>query len=227
MTLYLSKLRISRHPQVSALNALLDPQETASRMDAHHRLLWSVFAGDPAQRRDFLWREDAKGTFLVLSARPPQESPFFEPSQTRPFVPELTSGDRLAFSLRANATRTEKTGVASANGHEKKRHVDLVMDRLPPRGQRAEARMDKAQQVAQEWMAKQGARNGFCLDEVSTHDYSVVAFASSERGKPRFGVLEMTGVLTVTEPTLLLERIASGFGRAKAFGCGLMLIRRA
>jgi hypothetical protein len=34
------------------------------------------------------------------------------------------------------------------------------------------------------------------------------------------------GVVRVEEPALFLERIAQGFGRAKSFGHGLMLIRR-
>ena len=35
------------------------------------------------------------------------------------------------------------------------------------------------------------------------------------------------GLLTVFEPTRFLECILRGFGAAKAYGCGLMLIRQA
>jgi CRISPR system Cascade subunit CasE len=34
-------------------------------------------------------------------------------------------------------------------------------------------------------------------------------------------------VLEVVSPDVFLEALARGFGKAKAFGCGLMLIRRA
>ncbi|WP_308340124.1 type I-E CRISPR-associated protein Cas6/Cse3/CasE [Thiolapillus sp.] len=37
----------------------------------------------------------------------------------------------------------------------------------------------------------------------------------------------MQGSLTVTEPDAYLATLKQGLGRAKAFGCGLMLIRRA
>lgn len=47
------------------------------------------------------------------------------------------------------------------------------------------------------------------------------------RGQPQFGILDLRGSLTVTEPATFLAALARGFGRAKAFGCGLMLIRRA
>ena len=42
-----------------------------------------------------------------------------------------------------------------------------------------------------------------------------------------FSVLDLEGELEVTDPALFLRSLAAGFGRAKAFGCGLMLIRRA
>jgi CRISPR system Cascade subunit CasE len=41
-----------------------------------------------------------------------------------------------------------------------------------------------------------------------------------------FGVLDISGVLEVHDPDRFLLRLAQGFGRARAFGCGLMLIRR-
>jgi CRISPR system Cascade subunit CasE len=42
----------------------------------------------------------------------------------------------------------------------------------------------------------------------------------------RVGVLDFEGMLVVEAPELFLASVAQGFGRAKAFGCGLMLIRR-
>ncbi len=41
------------------------------------------------------------------------------------------------------------------------------------------------------------------------------------------GVLDYEGVLTVEDPVLFLSALTVGFGRARAFGCGLMLVRRA
>ena len=71
---YLSRLRIARNPQVAALAQLLNPEHAGRRMDAHHRLLWSAFSGDADAPRDFLWRDEGRGNFLVLSARPPVAS---------------------------------------------------------------------------------------------------------------------------------------------------------
>lgn len=221
MSLYLSRLKLARDPALSALNALLDPTDGGARHDAHHRLIWSAFAGDPTAKRDFLWRAEGQGRFLVLSERPPSPGPLFDPPEVKPFAPDLAPGDRLAFVLRANATRTRK-GVG---------RVDVVMDALHAvaQGDRAAQRMALAQQAAQDWMAGQGARHGFTLNAVAVDDYSVVALpghVGKRRGQPQYGILEMTGLLTVTDPAALIAQIAAGFGRAKAFGCGLMLIRR-
>ena len=69
--LYLSRLSIARNPSVDALRDLIDPEHRGRAMDAQHRLLWSAFAGDPDERRDYLWRAEGKGRFYVLSKRPP------------------------------------------------------------------------------------------------------------------------------------------------------------
>lgn len=221
--MYLSRLTLKRSPDVAALGQLLDPRHEGRRMDAHHRLVWSAFAGDPAATRDFLWRDMGGGVFLVLSPRPPQASALFEEPQVQPFAPDLAAGDRLAFVLRANATRT----VTEADG--KKRHRDVVMAALHglPKGARATARLDLAQEAGRGWLEGQGARAGFGLRAAGVTAYDVVEPPGQGTRRPRFGVLELEGVIDVTDPAAFLARLAQGFGRAKAFGCGLMLIRRA
>lgn len=42
-----------------------------------------------------------------------------------------------------------------------------------------------------------------------------------------WSTLDFDGTLTVADPAPLLAAIVRGFGAAKAYGCGLMLIRRA
>ena len=42
-----------------------------------------------------------------------------------------------------------------------------------------------------------------------------------------YSTLDFEGVLTVSDPDTLLPAIAQGFAAAKAYGSGLMLIRRA
>ena len=123
-------------------------------MDAQHRLIWGAFAGDPQATRDFLWRDMGQGGFLALSPRPPADAALFEPPEVSEYAPDLRAGDRLAFVLRANATRT----VTDPDG--RKRHRDVVMEALHPlpKGARAEARLDLAQTAGAAWLAGQGTR---------------------------------------------------------------------
>ncbi|WP_239520949.1 type I-E CRISPR-associated protein Cas6/Cse3/CasE [Pseudooceanicola aestuarii] len=224
--MYLSRLVLSRDPGVSALNALLDPAEHGHKLDAHHRLIWSAFAGASRTTRDFLWREEEPGVFLVQSHVPPQDSPFLEAVEVRDHAPNLRAGDRLAFLLRANATRD----LRGANRSRKR--VDVVMNLLHdvPTEQRNERRMDKAAQAAEDWLTGQGTRAGFLCDRVQVQDYSAITLPGHRgrrKGAPRFGILDLTGVITLSEPDVFLVKLAQGFGRAKSFGCGLMLVRRA
>jgi CRISPR system Cascade subunit CasE len=230
--MFLSRLTLKRSPDVAALAQVLTPEGTGARLDAHHRLLWSAFAGDGGRTRDFLWRDMGRGVFLVLSPRPPRDSALFEEPEVTPFAPDLAAGDRLAFVLRANATRT----VSAAGG--KKRHHDVVMDALHavPAGERALVRLECAEQAGRSWLAGQGTRAGFIVHDAAVTAYDVAEAPPVRRtGRPRFGILHLEGLIEVTDPVAFLARFrwppgaaaTGGFGRAKAFGCGLMLIRRA
>lgn len=241
MTLYFSHLRLARTPSTRALAPLLEPSGRAERRAAQHNLLWSVFSDGPGRRRDFLWREEASGSFFTLSARPPQQIDLFELHRVRAFAPQVSPGDQLEFQLRCNATRTEKTGATSAGGKERKRHIDLVMHalhQLPSRinaagmGERTRAteRMRFAHEIGYAWMQRQGEKAGFRVLTTDVADYGanvLPGHRGPRKGQPQFGVLDLTGRIEITDEAAFLARLPLGFGRAKAFGCGLMLIRRA
>ena len=122
--------------------------------------------------------------------------------------------------------------------------------------ERQKRRYGLARQAAFDWLTRQGAVHGFALDPPASDDddtgepqsgfildhYGTVSLPhhrGPRKGEPRFGLFDMRGTLTVTDPQAFLAKLAfkldapqqdpqrSGFGRAKAYGCGLMLIRRA
>lgn len=253
MSLYLSRLRLSRSPSAAALSSLLNPRDEGPRLDVYHKLLWSVFTDGPDRTRDFLWRDEGEGRFVSLSARPPMASALFDHPEVKDFAPVLSPGDRLAFALRANATRTRKlakavqeagtdwNGATDAikKGKESVR-VDVVMDALlatkgqtslpdEQRSERPFKRSELMQTAGTNWLAGQGAKAGFRLIQCDVGDYSAVAlpgYRGRRQGQPQFGILDMSGVLEITDPAAFLPQLVKGFGRAKAFGCGLMLIRR-
>ena len=236
MTLYLTRAVLDREARAAALAPLLDPPDPDRALDAHHRLIWTLFPGRNAVR-DFLWRADGRGRFFILSRREPVQSELFRPLETTDFSPRLAPGDRLGFILRANATKDRRVPTTEC-GRRPHRRVDLVMDALHKTAgqsalgssrvsERPGLRMKLADQVAADWLAAKGARGGFVLGRIRVEDYSVRQFSRSAKSPVTFGLLDLSGILSVKEPDTFLATLGAGLGRARAFGCGLMLIRRA
>ena len=73
------------------------------------------------------------------------------------------------------------------------------------------------QTAGRAWLARQGAAHGFePAGEVAVDGYDRVVMPR-ETGKPAmFGVLDISGVLTVEDPARFLAAQAAGFGRARA-----------
>lgn len=229
-TLFLSRARLRRDASVAALARLLLPEAKGERVAAGHRLVWSLFAGDPAQKRDFLWREEGEGRFMLLSpGRPLDPHPLME-VESQPYAPQLAVGDRLHFVLRANPVISRST----APGQRGKRH-DVVMDALHamPGGARVEARFAALQSAGGAWLTRQGQAHGFALVAPPGVDgYERLRLPRPSQGPDKaapaiFGVMDFSGTLRVTDPVAFLAAQAKGFGHARGFGFGLMLIRRA
>lgn len=231
MTLYFSRLTLKRTAPTAALMPLLDPPEAGQAADAHHRLMWSVFSDGAARERDFLWRYDSRGRFLTLSARMPTPNDLFQPHETKFFEPKLRAGDRLQFKLRANATKDRAAASRGPKRQRKDRRVDIVMDRLyreePAGDSRPELRDRIAEGVAGEWLTRQGVSRGFRPHLTAVENYSTISLGRLRRQGATLGILDLVGQIEVTSPEVFLPALAKGFGRAKAWGCGLMLIRRA
>lgn len=223
--LWLCRARLRRNTAaVGSLARLLVPEGGGARIAAAHHLVWALFADTPDRQRDFLWRQEGPGRFMALSARPPLSlSDLFE-VECKPFEPALARGDRLQFSLRANPVVSR-----GAPGQRGKRH-DVVMNALHAlsKEKRAEARLQAVADAGMAWLARQGAAHGFTpADGVAVDGYETVRIPREKAEPARFGQVDFTGRLTVTDPAAFLPALAAGFGRARAFGCGLMLIRRA
>lgn len=243
--LFLTRARLRRDVPAEALRALLEPGGESRRTAAGHGLVWALFDDTPERARDFLWREADPGVFYLLSARPPEDRRgLFRVDEPKAFAPALAAGDRLTFALRANATVARAAGPGVRG-----KPCDVVMDALrdvPPE-ERAGARRAVLPRVARSWLAQQGERCGFALPDDAADqdadegddDWSVPAAVRVlgyrtlrvDRGRGaapmRVGVLDLEGVLVVRDPARFVEALGVGFGRAKAFGCGLMLVRRA
>jgi CRISPR system Cascade subunit CasE len=226
--LWLTRARLRPDAGLAALAPLLLPEDANARASMSHRLVWTLFGDRPDRPRDFLWREDKPGQFMLLSARRPAPGVLFT-LEIKPFAPLLEPGDRLRFMLRVNPTVTR-----AAPGRARGIRSDVVMDALKPvpKAERAERRSDLIGPAGSAWLRERSAASGFTLLTAKADGYEQMKLPRISQGDPkrrpiRYSVIDLEGVLDVNDPTLFLAAVAAGFGRAKAFGCGLMLIRRA
>jgi len=223
---HLSKAVLRQDVPAVALRAVLMPDGSGARAATSHHLVWTLFGDSPDRERDFLWREHAPGEFYLLSEREPRDvHGLFDIAPPKLFAPALHPGDRLAFDLRANAT-VSRGGAPDVRG----KPCDIVMDAIHrlPSAARAHARREVLDKVSSDWLSRQGERGGFDVCAVEVTGYTTMSLDRSRgRQGAKIGVLDLRGVLAVREPRTFVAALCSGMGRAKTFGCGLMLIRRA
>jgi CRISPR system Cascade subunit CasE len=223
--LFLSRISLRTEPSVATLAPILFEAAGRHRSEASRRLVWTLFADSEDRTRDFLWREDDARRFYVLSNRPPEDRHQLFTVETKAFEPTLSPGDRLIFSLRANATTGRPRGDKRAGKRD-----DVVMAVLNaiPKRERAERRKELIQSEGRAWLRRQGAAAGFDFDDdaITVDGYEPLAIRDNGKSTLRLSVIEFDGMLTVREPEIFLAKLARGFGRGKAFGLGLMLLRR-
>lgn len=215
-----------------------------------HQWLWRFFAAEPGSARDFLFRRrDGEGSmpgFYVVSVRKPQSRSAAWQVQCRDYDPQLQEGQRLAFELRVNPAVTH-----SVNG--KTRRDDVVMQEktrlLAERGFKRwadwpdtdEAKptlYELAQARCLDWLERRAEQAGFRVLTRELHDEQgcriekavrVDGYAQhrAERKDIRFSTVDFTGELEVSNSIAFRQALFEGIGHAKAFGCGLLLVRRA
>ena len=220
-----------------------------------HQLLWRLFdlpRDDKPARAEFLFRtemRDGLPLFYMLSRMLPKDPTGRWRIEPREYRPDLRSGDGLAFKLRANPVKLEKrdrdpdTIAAWSENRAKKglkpkdatrqrvRH-DLVMDakRRMNWHDLSPAERPTTNQIAYDaasaWLHEREQRIGcrFVFDKLRVDGHRV------HRMKRRRGIvistLDFEGELKVTDPDAFLSGLFNGLGPAKAFGCGLILVRR-
>ena len=202
---------------------------------ADHQWLWNWFPAENGAPRDFLFRRhetDGAARFYVVSHRPPIEEMGAWHARTRDYAPQVAEGDRLQFELRANPTvRHGRDGKSKRHDvvmeAKKKmlidqglaRWVDWTSDEKP-------MVQDLVQAACTAWLERRAERLGFVPDRETL----LIESYEQHREKPdqllTFSTVDLTGQLTVTDPEAFNAALLSGVGGARAFGCGLLLVRR-
>lgn len=191
-----------------------------------HQALWNLFETDPDADRDFLYRQEGQAdelAFLVLSRRQPGNDEGLWQVQTKAYAPRLQYGQRLAFSIRINPVVKRRD-----EGGRQYRH-DLVMDLKKNYPESADNQAERVQHAAWQWLANRQSQYGFELvaPTVIGEAYRQWRFSGKGGDRISFSSIDCSGQLTVTNTSRFESALMNGVGPAKAFGCGLLLIRPA
>lgn len=220
--MYMSRITLSPAAGIADLGLI-----AAGDAYADHRLLWSFFPDD-TPRREFLFRRmERRGrpSFLVMSGTEPTSPSPAWIVESKPYEPEFRSGDCLGFSLRVNPVVRRRTESGRQVRH------DVVMDeKRRLRDENTPAARTVAELVEEAglaWLDARAGRLGFAPEpgRVACHGYRQHRIMRRGR-KISFSSLDYKGVLRVIEPERFIGVLYHGVGPSKAFGCGLLLVKR-
>lgn len=197
---------------------------------------------------------DGLPILYVLSQVAPQDATGKWSIETKEYRPTLHTGDRLAFKLRANPTverpgsevigsdgtpKRRQSGVHAGQTKRKVRRHDVVMDAKQRMGwnELAPDERPSLAHVAYEagscWLRSREDRLGchFAAERLRVDGHAVHCLKGHRdmNGNCRgivLSTLEFEGELQVTDSQRFLLALENGIGPAKAFGCGLLLVRR-
>lgn len=214
------------HRQLANEVGGLDPYE-------QHRALWKLFTvvrEERSDRSEFLFRAEMKDglpVFYLLSKRQPQDRAGLWRVESKIYKPDIQVGDHLAFKLRVNPT----VAHPGTKGENSKRH-DVVMDAKKRMGwkEMPEDQRPTLAHVAYEagacWLRDREQRLGCSIDNDGLHVDGYRSWRQHGKKNIELSMLDFEGRLVVNDGNRLIEALMLGVGRAKGFGCGLLLVRR-
>lgn len=215
------------------------PSEAARNLYDLHRQIWRLFPGEAHESRDsheterqgFLFRIEQNppgrpARLLVQSRRAPTAASGIVLVGTREFHPQPEVGLRLAFLLTANPVRTIVDVEAEAKPDKFKRHAEKIVRHADKAARQPKSRVPLIKEEEQhKWLARKLA-GAVTIEAASVLPHSPTYFRKGNRSG-KLVTVTFEGILNVTDPTRLTSLLENGIGPAKAFGCGLMLVRRA
>ena len=230
--MYISRVRVATERlDRMALLKLLSGDAYSS-----HQLLWRLFPNE--SQRPFLFRQEMEDEQLAANEGPrglalfylvSTDEPVCVPSllevNSKPYSPKLIAGEQLFFRLRANPTIARKQP-----GEKRSRRHDVLMDAKWQWRQGGESSPESLRMVmddcAIQWLADRSKGLGFELVSAPQVSGYRQHLWSRRHRQIKFSSIDYEGVLTVTDPELFSHTLFAGMGRSRAFGCGLLMVKR-
>lgn len=218
-----------------------------------HQLVWTFFdlprEQTPAQV-PFLFRaelQDGLPLLYVLSRSEPRDSSGKWRIESKEYRPALTAGDRLAFKLRANPTvarpgdvvlgrdgapKLRTTGLKTGQPRQRIKRHDVVMDakqRMDWKSLSPDERPSLAQlayEAGAGWLREREERLGCQFNAARLRVDGYRTHRMNRKRGISLSTVDFEGELQVTDLERFTSILFNGIGPAKAFGCGLLLVRR-
>ena len=196
---------------------------------ARHQLVWDVLRPGPNAERNFLYRWDDDGTelprfYAVTKTEPTPNADLPFVVDSKPYEPALDAGEKLTFLLRANPV------VKKRNEEGRQTRHDVVMDfKRSLRKSGTTPPDDVVREAGLRWLEARAAEAGFAFDPdaVLVHSHRQLDFRKRRNGRRiQLSTLDFEGRLTVSNSDAFASTLLTGLGPAKAYGCGLLLVRR-
>lgn len=206
--MYLSKVEFVRSRWQRMVEVL---SQVDKNLFHEHQMIWDLLPKDATAKRDFLYRRTDEGDipfYYLLSEREPEVKVDYLRCSSCLYEPKLQMGDRLQFSLRANAVKT----LQRSKGVKQHKRVGLLTS-----------------DEVHNWLLVQGEKGGFQLQSQSlVVDNSQIHEVTKPDDPNRriFTSVDVLGELQVSDVGVFSDVLRKGLGRSKAFGCGLLLIKR-
>lgn len=198
------------------------PWEAARNPYDLHRQLWRLFPGEEREtrssgeqdRQGFLFRIEGQGIgrparLLVQSRREPIHADGLLLLGSREIQPTPSADQCLAFLLTANPVKsiTDTERDAKPGKESERCRVPLIKE-----------------DDQRNWLSRKLAPAA-TLESVDILPHVPLYFRKGKRAG-KLVTCTFEGVLRVGEPERLAHLLENGIGPAKAFGCGLLLVRR-
>lgn len=186
-----------------------------------HKQVWEFFPGLDRGQRPFLFRM-ARGQVYVQSSVPPVAPEGWKMDMRR-IEHYLEEGLQFQFMLLVYPTVTiegRRRGVVSHQRYLLKQKFGNDLSSMP-------SGADIMMTALSTWMERQGQKRGFKLESLNITAAMDMSFENSKQHLIGFQAYDLLGVLTVTDPEVFRTKaIIGGLGKGKAFGFGMLMLRR-
>ncbi|MES9903341.1 MAG: type I-E CRISPR-associated protein Cas6/Cse3/CasE, partial [Sedimenticola sp.] len=194
--MYFSRIRLRTDANTGSLAHQLCKGDSYKE----HQMLWRLFDDDPNARRDFIFRRDDHNgwpLFYLVSKRIPKDQDNIWQIAQQAYSPKLHSGQKLAFSLRANPVITRKDPSG-----KQKRH-DLIMDLKKQNGWGKATKSERSsiyeltQLAGKTWLTPRFEKIGAQLENLNADGYIQHRnHKKSQKKATCYSTLDLNGTLS-------------------------------